>query len=492
VTDGTADADADANTDTDTDTDCDDVSESESVPDATEGSGPDASAPPNLTDSGDATGSAGGAGADGTDGTDGTETGADDEAAGPDWPRDGWNGAVEGGQEPATSRYPWRPSDHPRPEFTPADHAQLALLLEVTGTPKPGNVDRRRDLTELRFEQFLAGGVGAGEGLRLAESGASVGEAFGVAVEGMSQQSGGNTQFGCLLNLVPLVRAAAEGDLSPAGVHRVVEATTVDDAVAFYRAFDHVDVAVADPPTDLDELDVRRGGAAEPALREAGLTLADVMRLSATGDPPDGNAREWLRGFDRSFTAAGWLLGDDGPAPDRIARAFLRLLADEPDTLVWVEHGEMTARLVSARARAAIDHVDVGRRKAAAEIHGRHTDTTTDEGGHDGDGLSGTRTRTRSRSRSRTRRSSDPTGDEGPAADGDDGAGESGSTDPDGTSTADREAVDAAVRAKGEVPLLEFAESFADEFVGAGINPGTTADVTAAATFLALERGLPL
>ena len=38
---------------------------------------------------------------------------------------------------------------------SPADDAVLALLLEVAGTPKPGNVDRRRDLDDLRFESFL-------------------------------------------------------------------------------------------------------------------------------------------------------------------------------------------------------------------------------------------------------------------------------------------------------------------------------------------------
>ena len=42
----------------------------------------------------------------------------------------------------------------------PAENAQLALLLEVTGTPKPGNVDRHRDYPELRFEHFAAGAVG--------------------------------------------------------------------------------------------------------------------------------------------------------------------------------------------------------------------------------------------------------------------------------------------------------------------------------------------
>jgi len=37
---------------------------------------------------------------------------------------------------------------------------------------------------------------------------------------------------------------------------------------------------------------------------------------------------------------------------------------------------------------------------------------------------------------------------------------------------------------------LDAAEELAAEFVDAGYNPGTTADITAAALFVALERGL--
>jgi len=300
-------------------------------------------------------------------------------------------------------------SDNTRPpaerdrDRTPAENAQLALLLEVSGTPKPGNVDRHRDLDELRFEHFMAGAVGAADGLRRAEAGDPVGVAFEEAVAGMATQQGGNTQFGCLLLLVPLVRAAATDDLSPAGVSEIVAATTVDDAVQFYRAFEHVDVAVGDPPPDADALDVRRGAAAESTLRERELPLAAIMELAA--DPaegvPDGNAREWVTGFDRAFTAADTVLADEGPIGDRTARLFLDLLAAQPDTLVATTHDEATAREVSQRAATVAERI---------------------------------------------------------AADGD----------------------------------LTAAEELAAEFVDAGYNPGTTADLTAAALFIALERGLSI
>ncbi|KAB1198488.1 MULTISPECIES: triphosphoribosyl-dephospho-CoA synthase [Haloferax] len=275
--------------------------------------------------------------------------------------------------------------------FGPARHAELALLLEVAGTPKPGNVDRKRDLSDLHFEHFLTGAVGSASGLRLAEDGATVGAAFETAVEGMSRQGGGNTQFGCLLLLVPLVRAAAAGALSPDGVTDVVRSTTVDDAVSFYRAFEHVDVAVGDPPEDAPDLDVRRGAGAESALREQSLTLFDVMERSAERD---ANAREWAGGFERTFRAAESILEGDGPVTDRVARAFLDLLTEEPDTLVVTNHGEAVARDVMDRAAAVSD--------------------------------------------------------------------------------------------------LDAAEELAESFVAEGINPGTTADIVCAATFVALERGVPL
>jgi len=280
---------------------------------------------------------------------------------------------------------------------TPVENAQLALLLEVSGTPKPGNVDRHRDLDDLRFEHFLAGAVGARSGLQQAAADKPVGTAFEQAVEGMANQQGGNTQFGCLLLLTPLVTAAANRSLTPEGVSSVVESTTVEDAVEFYRAFEHVDVAVDEPPRDADELDVRRGSNAASTLRNRELSLYDIMTLSANPDDRlgDGNAREWVSGFERTFAAADTLLGDEGPVGDRTARVFLELLAEEPDTLVATNHGEAAAREVSERAAAL-----------------------------NGD--------------------------------------------------------------------LIAAERLADEFVDEGCNPGTTADITAAALFVALQRGLPI
>jgi len=231
-------------------------------------------------------------------------------------------------------------------------NAELALLLEVTGTPKPGNVDREREFADLRFEHFMAGAVGARPGLELAAAGEPVGHAFERAVDGMADQSAGNTQFGALLILSPLVTAASEGQLTPGGADSVVRDTTVGDAAGFYRAFEHVDVAVDDPPEGLEPLDVRRGADAVPELESRGLTLFDVMERSAD---VDGVAAEWVGEFARVFDAAGAILDDDGPVSDRASRAFLDLLAEEPDTFVVTRNGPEAAKEVQRRAQAVLD-----------------------------------------------------------------------------------------------------------------------------------------
>lgn len=241
----------------------------------------------------------------------------------------------------------------------PASTAQLAMLLEVAGTPKPGNVDRHRDLSNLGFEHFLAGTIGAEPGLEAAAAGDRIGAAFETAVAGMAEATGRNTHFGSLLLLVPLVAATEAGSIRPDAVDEVVTETTVADAADFYRAFEYVDVAVGDPPSDAPDLDVRRGSDAVPAVESRGITLAEVMERSTPGD---GVAREWTTGFERTFETADRILGSEGAILDRAADAFLALLATDLDTLVVTRHGEAVAREVRERAadlrggsRAAIE-----------------------------------------------------------------------------------------------------------------------------------------
>lgn len=234
---------------------------------------------------------------------------------------------------------------------SPSSNAELALLLEVAATPTPGNVDRCTDHPTLRFEHFLAGAVGARPGLERAERTGVIGAAFRDAIAGMADQRGGNTQFGALLLVIPLLVAAKRAAMHTTGLTAITQSTTVTDAIAFYRAFEYVDVLVGDPPRDAPDLDVRRGEQAAPALRSTGTTLADVMAMAASHDDV---AREWTSGFERSFHAADLIDRATGSALERGAYAHLRLLSDRPDTLIATKYGEDVAISVQQRAQSTV------------------------------------------------------------------------------------------------------------------------------------------
>lgn len=236
--------------------------------------------------------------------------------------------------------------------MTPASHAQLALLLEVSSTPTPGAVDRDHDHEDLRFEHFLAGTLGAADGLEAAAEAESIGTAFERAVRGMATvQSGGNTQFGALLLLVPMVRAAATDGLTPEAATAVVERTTVADAAAFCRAFDAVPVGLGPPPDGLAELDLREPTAAAATIEDRGISLDQLMSMSAE---TDGIAREWTNGFERTFAAGDRLQALSGPLTERGSTVFLELLAAEPDPFIAKRHGDQAAERATEGAAAVL------------------------------------------------------------------------------------------------------------------------------------------
>jgi triphosphoribosyl-dephospho-CoA synthase len=219
-----------------------------------------------------------------------------------------------------------------------AERAQLAMMLEVTAFPKPGNVDRCHDYETTRLEHFLASSILVREAFEHAEEGAgTVGENILEAVRRTGTHTGGNTHFGAFILLVPLIRGV---DIP--GTERVVRETTIDDAVLFYQAFAETNVRIL-PEDDLDVHDP--GAVAE--LRKREMTLYDVMLYSARNDMV---AREWINGFQLTRKGAD-LLKQHGCGTDSIVSTFIDLLSSEPDTFVIKKHGREVAGEVMRKAR---------------------------------------------------------------------------------------------------------------------------------------------
>jgi triphosphoribosyl-dephospho-CoA synthase len=94
-----------------------------------------------------------------------------------------------------------------------ASAAQLACLLEASA-PKPGNVSPGRHFADTRYEHFLASAVAIGEPLAGAGT-RPLGATVRLAVEATARWTRSNTNLGIILLLTPLARAALEkGDES--------------------------------------------------------------------------------------------------------------------------------------------------------------------------------------------------------------------------------------------------------------------------------------
>ncbi len=236
--------------------------------------------------------------------------------------------------------------------------AQLAMLLEVSATPKPGNIDRDHNYTDTHFEHFLASAVGVYPVLeKAARSKSGIGALIREAVvESTQWQKGGNTHFGAFILLIPLVIAAGKCENKTclkAHVQKVVKETTVEDAIEFYRAFSESKVKVK--PVD----DLALGDAASlDKIRAQGLTLFNMMEISSGYDMI---ANEWVNNFQKTFECAGSIrnkLKNHG-INDAVVLTFMQLLSSNKDTFIETKFDSKTAEQVSMRAREILQKGDI-------------------------------------------------------------------------------------------------------------------------------------
>lgn len=248
--------------------------------------------------------------------------------------------------------------------------AQLAMILEVSSSPKPGNIDRHHDYEDTRYEHFLASAVSIHPVIEAAaKKDARVGSLLRSAVcHSNSWQSGGNTHFGAFLLLIPLSMAAGEilgsgNDLDMdelvARAHEIVSSTDTDDAIDFYKAFRSAGVRV----NDVDEFDLQ-DDSSFVSLRGEGLTLYDLMKISQGYDQI---ANEWVNGFGDCVKCAQMLdifMGMSGDAPlipdinHAVVFSFLKLLSERPDTFIRTKTDEKTAEEVSWQAKCIVDRLE--------------------------------------------------------------------------------------------------------------------------------------
>lgn len=250
---------------------------------------------------------------------------------------------------------------------------QLAILLEVSAYPKPGNIHRTTNFQETRYEHFLASAVAvlphfrfaAEQGVRVSvgrigpdevEIGTTIKNA---AISVSEWQNGGNTLLGSIILLCPIAVAAgmtlAKGAFSLSklrkGIKLVAESSTPADAVALYDA-----IGIAKPGglSRAPRLDVT-----DPASRgrilENNVTLFDVFQIASEYD---SIANEWVNNysvtFDLGYPYLTQQLHETKDVNTATVHTFLKILSEVPDTLIARKLGRTRAIEVSEEAKQVL------------------------------------------------------------------------------------------------------------------------------------------
>lgn len=280
--------------------------------------------------------------------------------------------------------------------------AQLAAALEVSATPKPGNVHRNADYPATRFEHFLAGAVALGPAMReAAVNGVKaaageieyrdirVGRCLRRAVlDVKSWHSGRNTHLGICMLFTPL--AAAAGAVAQQGskidtktlrreVVKIIDSTVPSDAVEFVRAVSALDAGWLGRVESKDLPDLRSEDVLERIVK-TDTTFLDLMEASAEWD---GVARELSNGLQTSFTVGYPVFmetyRETGDVNTASVNTFLKVLAEAPDTFIARKIGlGKTSNIAEAVKIGMIESIKVSSR--AKEILESHRGMATEEG----------------------------------------------------------------------------------------------------------------
>ncbi|WP_434731596.1 triphosphoribosyl-dephospho-CoA synthase [Thermogladius sp. KZ2Tp1] len=239
----------------------------------------------------------------------------------------------------------------------------FSIALEVSAYPKPGNTHRLSDYRDKPYLAFLLNSIALKDVFERTirdsiAKGVSLGRAVYRAARATVVYSGFNTSLGQILLLSPLAisigrcvgRSTPSYECFVGNYKAVVEETTVEDSVWFYKA-----VRLVKPSY------IRRGGVDsgfvdvwDPdfanKLRARGHRLVDVLQYASRIDVVSDEvvsglkrSRELLDVLEKYVTA----FRDWNKA---VVATFIELLSTEVDTLVSRKHGYAVALEVKREA----------------------------------------------------------------------------------------------------------------------------------------------
>ncbi len=227
--------------------------------------------------------------------------------------------------------------------------ACISLLLEVSGNPKAGNVDRDHNFEDLRYEHFLISAAAAMPSFMRATHG-EIGRSIYEAVKrSMEWHSAENVHFGAFLLLVPLLGTWRERSKESAAKRAVenLKNTDAEDSIFILKAFKLSKARVM----EAKELTLKNDKT-EETLKKDSINVYSWMKLA-----PKENliARELVEGYPISLRGAEFLLNSSMDVNDSIVFLYHTLLAEYPDPLIVAKAGFRTAKEVTEMAKKALE-----------------------------------------------------------------------------------------------------------------------------------------
>ncbi|MBD3227798.1 MAG: ATP--dephospho-CoA triphosphoribosyl transferase CitG [Candidatus Lokiarchaeota archaeon] len=252
--------------------------------------------------------------------------------------------------------------------------AQLSPILEVSAYPKPGNVHRTSDYQDTRFEHFLVSAVVIRKsinglcnniqnlkGEKLDYSRIRLGRHILTAVKQTKKwQSGGNTNLGAILLLIPLCAASClllskdskDWEDLRFDLDSIIKGTTYKDTLDLYKA---IEIANPGGLGKVDEFDVKNEQSMEK-IRESNANLYEIFELTKDRD---SIAKEWVSRFKITFEIGLPYFQDifqkSHDINITIVNTFLKIVSEVPDTLIIRKHGKKVADQYSKKAKTILE-----------------------------------------------------------------------------------------------------------------------------------------
>lgn len=258
--------------------------------------------------------------------------------------------------------------------------AQIASVLEVSGHPKPGNVHRTRNFSDMVFEDFLLSGIAIGKTMeKAAERGfkyrhrsenwhkIGLGELILEAVTETDHWVANNTNLGIVMLLAPIsVAAGMFDDVNSFReiIDQIMRSTTPEDAVNLYRA---INIAAAGGMGQQDDLDVSAESSLQK-LRDENVNMFSVLEMSSSWDKLSYELTHKMPVTFEIGYPTFKKLKSEYETNQATVQTFLTILSQVPDTLISRKFGEHKAEEVSSSAKSILEEGGILTKKGICSV----------------------------------------------------------------------------------------------------------------------------